>query len=150
MYKRNRLVEEMFNIKITATESSNSNSETDALSLILAGDDAYDAIFTHTGAAFQYATQGAVKNIHDIDTIHLDKPWWSRDIIENCTLGGNLYVLDGDISLHRLNNAMCLFFNKNVFDEIGIDYPYELVENGEWTFDEFETLVKQGAKDLDG
>jgi hypothetical protein len=150
VYKRNKLVEEMFNIEIIATESSNSNAETDALNPILAGDDAYDAIFSHTGAAFQYTTKGAVLNAHEIDSIHLDKPWWSRDIVENCTLNGNLYVLDGDISLHRLQNAMCMFFNKNIFDELGLEYPYELVELGEWTFDEFEELVKQGAKDLDG
>jgi len=150
VYKRNKLIEEMFNIEITATESSNSNAETDALNPILAGDDAYDAIFSHTGAAFQYTTKGAVLNAHEIDTIHLEKPWWSRDIVDNCTLNGNLYVLDGDISLHRLKSAMCLYFNKNIFDELGLEYPYELVEIGEWTFDEFEELVKQGAKDLDG
>jgi len=150
VYKRNKLIEEMFNIEITATESSDSNAETDALNPILAGDDAYDAIFSHTGTAFQYTTKGAVLNAHEIDTIHLEKPWWSKDIVENCTLNGNLYVLDGDISMHRLQSAMCLFFNKNIFDELGLEYPYELVEIGEWTFDEFEELVKQGAKDLDG
>ena len=74
VYTRNKLVESMYNITISATESSDSGSETDALNSILAGDDAYDAIFPHSRAAFSYATQGAVENFNDIKSIHLDKP----------------------------------------------------------------------------
>ncbi len=150
VYKRNKIVEDMFNISISANLSSTNNYETDALNAILAGDDAYDMILCHNGAAFTYATQGAVMNINEIDTIHLEKPWWSKDMVEGCNLGGNLYVLDGDISMHRLTYAMCLFFNKEIFNELGIEYPYDLVEYGEWTFDEFEDLVKQGVRDLNG
>jgi len=150
VYKRNKTIEEMFNITISANLASTDNYETDALNPILAGDDAYDMILCHNGAAFTYANQGAAVNLNDVDTIHLEKPWWSQDMVEGCNLGGNLYVLDGDISMHRVNYAMCLFFNKNIFDELGLEYPYEMVEYGEWTFDEFEELVKQGARDLDG
>ncbi len=150
VYKRNMLVQDMFNITISANLSSTNGHETDALNAILAGDDAYDMILCHNGAAFVYANRGAAVNLNTVDTIHLEKPWWSRDMVEGCNLGGNLYVLDGDISMHRLQYAMCLFFNKNMFDELGLEYPYELVEIGEWTFDEFESLVKQGPRDLDG
>ena len=59
-------------------------------------------------------------------------------------------MLDGDISPDGLGHAMCWYFNKNTFDELGLDYPYDLVLEGEWTFDEFEKLVSQGAKDLNG
>ena len=45
---------------------------------------------------------------------------------------------------------MSMFFNKNLFDELGFDYPYELVKDGEWTFDEFAYLAKKGGKDLVG
>ncbi len=150
VYKRNKVVEEMYNIEISATESSNSGYETDALTSILAGDDAYDIIFPHTGAAFTYAVQDALVNINDVSTIHLEQPWWSQDIRDSFDINGNLFVIDGDISMHRLEYAMCMYFNKRIFDELGIEYPYDLVEDGEWTFDEFEDIVKQGAKDLNG
>lgn len=150
VYTRNKLVESMYNITISATESSDSGSETDALNSILAGDDAYDAIFPHSRAAFSYATQGAVENFNDIKSIHLDKLWWSKDIVDSANINGYLYVLDGDISLHRLSYAMCMYFNKRIFDELGLSYPYDMVKNGTWTFDEFQKLVKKGAKDLNG
>ena len=57
---------------------------------------------------------------------------------------------DGDISINGLSNAMCILFNKRIFDELGYDYPYELVRDGEWTFDEFAYLAKKGGNDLNG
>lgn len=150
IYKRNPTVESMYNITISATQSSHSNYETDALNSILAGDDAYDAIFPHSRAAFSYATQHALLNINEIDSIHTENPWWSKDIVESANVNGNLYVLDGDISLARYKSVMCLFFNKRIFDELGLDYPYQMVKDGTWTFDEFAKLVKKGAKDLNG
>jgi len=150
VYRRNMAVEEKYGIKITASESSSNNFDTDALNSILAGDDAYDVIFAHSRAAFAYAVQGAAFNIHDISTIHPDMPWWSKNINDNCTVGGRLFVLDGDISVAGLSNAMCLLFNKRIFDEKGFDYPYEMVKDGDWTFDEFAYLAKKGGDDLNG
>lgn len=150
IYRRNKAVEERFNITITASESDNGDYETSALNSILAGDDAYDVIFTHSRAAFVYAVQGACYNVLDIDSLHLNKPWWSQNIVESCSLNNRLYVLDGDVSITGLSNAMALFFNKRIFDELGYDYPYEMVRNGTWTFDEFAYLVRKGGMDLNG
>ena len=149
-FRRNKLIEQMYGITITASESSSNNYDIDALNSILAGDDAYDLVFTHARAAFVYAVQGAAYNFRDIESIHLDKPWWTKDVVESCTINGKLYVLDGDISSKGLGATMCMVFNKRIFDELGFDYPYELVKEGDWTFDEFAYTVKKGAKDLNG
>lgn len=150
VFKRNETVKNLLNCNITATETSTSGGETEALNSILAGDDSYDLIFPHSRSSFQYAIQNTLINYNDVETIHLDKPWWSQDIIDSCNINGYLYVLDGDISTHRLNYAMMLYFNKTLFDELGFEYPYQKVLDGEWTFDEFAKLVKKGSKDLNG
>ncbi len=150
VYRRNETVKALFNIEISATESSSSGGETDALNSILAGDDQYDLIFPHTRSAFTYAVQNTLVNYNDVESIHLDKPWWSKDIIDSCNINGHLYVLDGDIATHRLSSAFCMYFNKSIFDELGLSYPYEMVLDGKWTFDEFSKLVKKGSKDLNG
>lgn len=150
IYERNKAVEERFGVEISIHESSDHNYETSALNSILAGDDAYDIIFTHSRAAFTYAVQGACVNFNDVKTLHLNKPWWSQDITDSCNINGRLFVLDGDISTSSLEAAMCMFFNKRIFDELGYDYPYELVDDGDWTFDEFAYYAKKGGADLDG
>lgn len=150
VFRRNKAVEERLHCTITASESSDSNYDTDALNAILAGDDAYDLIFPHSRAAMAYAVQGALVDVNTIDAIDLDAPWWSKDLRDACEVNGKLYFLDGDISSSGLSNAMCLFFNKRLFDELGFDYPYDMVVAGDWTFDEFSYLVKKGGKDLNG
>lgn len=150
VFRRNETVKQLLNIDISVTETSVSGSETEALSSILAGDDQYDMILTHSRSAFQYATQNTVINYNEVETLHLDKPWWNQDIVDSCNVNGHLYVIDGDIQTHSLNYSMCLFFNKRIFDELGIEYPYQKVRDGKWTFDEFEKLVKRGTKDMNG
>lgn len=150
VFKRNETVKNLLNIDISITETSTASAETEAMSTILAGDDQYDIIFTHSRSAFQYAVQHTLINYNDVDTIHLDKPWWHKDIAESCNVNGNLYVIDGDIQTSGMGSAMCVYFNKNLFDELGINYPYQMVKDGTWTFDEFSKLVKKGSKDLNG
>ncbi len=150
IYRRNETVKSLFNIDIVATESSSGGGETDALNSILAGDDQYDLIFPHSRSAFTYAVQNTLVNYNEVKSLHLDKPWWSKDIVDSCNVNGRLYVLDGDIATHRLTYAFCMYFNKTIFDELGLEYPYDLVLDGEWTFDAFSKLVKRGSKDLNG
>jgi len=149
VFKRNETVKGYFNIDIVSIESS-SNTADDAISSILAGDDQYDIMLPHSRTAFQYAIQDALVNFNDIKTIDTSKEWWSPDIIDSCNVNGHLYVLDGDISTHRLYYCFAMYFNKRIFDELGLEYPYQMVLDNNWTFDEFSKLVKKGSKDLNG
>ena len=149
VYRRNETVKSLFNIEITAIESSVTKAD-DAMNTILAGDDQFDVILPHSRAAFQYAVQNTLVNFNEVKTIHQDKEWWSKDILDSANINGHLYVLDGDISTHRLEYGFTMFFNKRIFDELGLDYPYQMALDGTWTFDEFSKLVKQGSKDLNG
>ena len=149
VYRRNETVKALLNCDITSIESSTDNAS-DALNTILAGDDQFDVIFPHSRVAFTYAVQKSLVNYNDIETIDLTNDWWSKDIVDSCNINGHLYVLDGDISTHRLSYAFTMYFNKRIFDELGIEYPYQQALDGEWTFDAFAKLVKQGSKDLNG
>ncbi len=149
VYRRNETVKALFNIDITAIRASDDSSAV-ALNNILAGDDEYDVIFPHARTAFSYALQDSIVNFLDVSTIDLTKEWWAKDLVDSCNINNHLYVLDGDISTKRLYYTYTVFFNKDIFDELGLDYPYQLVKEGKWTFDTFSKLVKQGGKDLNG
>lgn len=150
VYNRNKLVEQKYGITISATTSSSSDYETDALNTLLAGDDAYDLILPHSRAAFTYALNGVLMNWYDVPAIDLSKPWWIQDAKDSFTINDKLYVMDGDIVLGSLQYTNCILFNKDMFDELGLDYPYQLVRDGEWTFDTFVELAKKAKKDLNG
>ena len=151
IYRRNKTVEALFNVKITAVAASDAtNKANDATNAILAGDDQFDIILPHSRSAFQYAIQNTLVNFNEVTTIDQTKEWWSKDILDSANVNGYLYVLDGDISTHRLEYGFTMYFNQRFFDELGLDYTYQKAIDGEWTFDEFAKLVKQGAKDLNG
>ena len=149
VYRRNETVKTLFNIDISYIESTASNGG-DAINTILAGDDQFDVILPHSRTAFQYAVQNTVVNFNNVKTLDLTKEWWSKDIVDSANINGHLYVLDGDFQTQRLSSAFTMYFNKRIFDELGLDYPYNLVLNDNWTFDAFSKLVKQGTKDLNG
>lgn len=48
------------------------------------------------------------------------------------------------------SNGTGVFFNTSLFDREGLESPYELYKNGEWTWDKMIELAKAATKDTDG
>lgn len=149
VYRRNEIIKALFNVDITVTKSY-TDTTSEAINQILAGNDKYDIIFPDAKTAFDYAVRGACVDFNTVSSIDKTKEWWAKDIVDSCNVNGHLYVLDGGISVSSLSSARCMLFNKHIFDEIGYEYPYRLVSDGNWTFDEFSKLAKQGVMDLNG
>ena len=147
VYKRNRKVEELLGVKFEVFKSS-CDWENDALTPILSGEDAYDAIAAHAQFAFNYGLEGAALDWLKVDNLDLTKSWWNQDAIENFTIAGKLYQADGSISYAALSQTDCMVFNKKLLDDYGFEYPYDIVDSGKWTFDRFEEMVKAVGSDL--
>jgi len=151
IYARNQTISEKFDINIEAIRSSNSNYETDAVSTILANDDAYEVILPHARAAFKYAEQRLLLDWNtQLPYVDLEQPWWNQSAAENFSIAGRLFAMTGDISYKGLGSATVMLFNTDVFDALELDYPYEAVKIGEWTFDKFKELAQVGTMDLNG
>jgi len=70
--------------------------------------------------------------------------------LKNLSIGGQSYFISGDVGYFYIAAVHALLFNKKLFQDEKIDFPYEMVRNGTWTFDEFEQIVLRGNKDLNG
>lgn len=151
IYNRNATVSERFGVKFELIRSSNNNYETDGVSSILAGEDAYDIIVPHARAAFKYAEQSLCLDWNeDLTYVDLDKPWWDQDARKSFEINGKLFTMVGDISYLALAQTDCMLFNKTLFDRYNEEYLYQKVLDNEWTFDEFSRLVKLCSDDLNG
>lgn len=65
--------------------------------------------------------------------------------LEEGTYEGRLY------GLNMLGGGHIIYYNKKLFDEAGIPYPYDLYRRGEWTMDKFvEVARKLTKKDSNG
>ena len=152
VFQRNRAVEERFNITIsTVLHPEEWHRGMDGANAIRAGDDAFDLMLTHGRIAYQFAQQGLVIDwISSMPYVDLSQVWWNQDVLNDSTMFGMVFCVAGDISYRGLSATFCKIFNKELFQDLGIDFPYESVLDGTWTLDKFASILRMGAADLDG
>ncbi len=151
IFQRNAKVGERFNVVFEVIPSSNANYETDGIKSILANEDAYDIVIPHARASFTYALQKLVLDWNSgLPFVDLEKPWWDQTAKENLRINNKLFMMVGDISYKNLGATNAMMFNKNLFDDLGMDYPYQLVYDNTWTFEKFVEYAERGTLDLNG
>ncbi len=150
IYDRNRLVEQRFGVEIEVLEAEDAMCKS-AKDTILAGDDSYDVVAAHARGLTQLAANGVFLEWNEyLPYINLDKPWWSQDARDSFEVCGKIYFCSGDLFTNNLGSTYGMFYNKDIFEKLKIENIYETVNNGEWTFDLFQTYAKQGSDDLNG
>ncbi len=73
---------------------------------------------------------------------------WNSAILSLTSIGKGIYGVSAGASEPR----QCLFFNKRVLEEVGIDWNqiYDMQQNGTWTWTAFEDLLRRVHRDTDG
>ena len=92
------------------------------------------------------------QNILEMEYIHPNHSWWIQDLIDQNSINGQLYFLGGDICRSLYSSIGCVFTNLDVAAnfQLGVDF-YDLVNEGDWTMEEFFNLFKRvSADDGDG
>ena len=148
VYIRNAIVEEGLNIVIESTLVAGPESR--ARRSIQAGDDAFDVIFTDSAHAGNLASQGLYLNLHDVPGLNLENWYWNQRAHESAELLGKLYFTTSDANIITNDAIWVLYFNKKIHQDLGMDCPYQLVKDGQWTTDAMYTMARTAARDLDG
>lgn len=149
VYARNLAVEEKFNIKIESTGDVNDNLLQTVKESVMAGDEPYDFYFSDCHAA-ALAPEGYFYELNSLPGLDLSNPWWDKAGIAGMSVGNKLYLITGDISPSSLLTSSCMVFNKDLHDEAGIEYPYDMVRNGEWTIIKLAEITADLTRDLNG
>ena len=81
------------------------------------------------------------------DLIDLSDEQWNAGDVAFMTKGGDVY----GVATGHSEPRQCLYFNKRVLEEAGIDWNtiYDMQADGTWTWEAFETMLKQIQKDTD-
>lgn len=142
-------VEERFNCSIVMLEGGDPyEMEGNTKTIILAGDDGFDIAVGHDGIMRSMGTQGMFYNMKDIEQFNFDKPWWTPTMeLEYC---GQLFFASTYLSHTNLHWTRALMFNKDFMTNLNIEFPYDTVREGKWTFDAMTTLVEGTFTDVDG
>ena len=150
LYKRRLAIEERYNVQVN--EIQNASPWDSARKSILAGDALYDLLVVPISNMKDLASQSLLADIYTIPYIKdaLDKPWWDQKLKRDLSINGKLYFQAGNIVLRDKLRVSCLYFNKDMFKSVGIEYPYQYVYEGTWTIDTLMEISKGVNADLDG
>ncbi len=150
VHRRNRAVEEKYNVVIAPTTESGDISGGDMMKReVQAGLDDHDLFFLSSHSA-NLAANGYTYCLSDLPQLDLSASWWDQACIEGLSIGGNVYMLTGDISPSSLLMSSCIAFNKNLLSANDIEYPYVMAEEGRWTLDALAAMTKGLTQDLNG
>lgn len=149
VFRRNLQVEETYNITIEATAMDFGALNALIQKNVSAGDNTYD-LHMSNATAYTLASGGYLLALNDMPGLDISKPWWDQDAISGMSIGGNIYMITGDITPNGMLSSECVLFNKKLFDDRGIDYPYESSFAGTWTLDEMYTICGNLSEDING
>ena len=111
------------------------------------------AIYGHNAYELYKPVQAKIyKNWNKMgNMIDLTAERWDQMVNNGVTWNGVLYGLTGDLGYSKLQGAMATFCNVALLDEIGYTTEdlYQMVEDKEWTFEVFESIVKDIYIDSD-
>lgn len=156
VYRRNEYMREKFNVNITNEDLIKFNSATGSgvgftklYTDYISGDKTYDAAMVGTYDVATLAYSGYIHDLNAIENLNLSKSYWDQKANEDLSIGGKMFYTTGDITIidNMVTNA--ILFNKVMIKNYGLDNPYTLVEDNEWTLEKFGSLVKAVGEDKD-
>ncbi len=155
LYDRDLSVETRLNVNIVQKGESYTWDTKDIYldkirSSVLANDGAYDI------ASGQYATlpglaqEGVFLDLMNQKHLDFSKTYWVQQLIEETSIAGRLYLAGGDLSVTSTKQVFCMYYNKTMQENMGIENLEEAAHAGTWTSDKLKTLISGVYQDLDG
>ena len=144
-YERNFLVEQEMNIKITEETQSFSDLASYAKTLILTGEDVYDAMYIPQQQLTPLISENLFYDLLEIEELHTDHIWWDQPMIRRNTIENRLFFATSDLNLMAFEGIWCMYFNEDMMIELGLDLPFKLALDGKWTFDELKKYCSAAA-----
>ncbi len=151
IYTRNKTIEEAFNVAFGVTYyADNSATTAAAKKSISAGDDAFDVIYVHFQSTNSLVQEGMLLDLNTVDNLDLSRDWWDQNMIESLEINGRMMYATGDISPLMNLRSYAMVINKDMCAELGMEAPYQIVRDGQWTAERFTGYVKGVNQDVNG
>ncbi|MBR5285838.1 MAG: hypothetical protein IKU30_02975 [Clostridia bacterium] len=127
-----------------AVTANGGQSVTDAVkNQVTSGLHEYDIVFETLGIAPALATNKYVLDLKTVPGINLNDPWWDQNAVNDLSIGGKVYFVNGDINTYDDQGTWVIMFNKTLKAKLGIEEDfYQLVRDNKWTYDKFAEICK--------
>lgn len=147
-YTRNRALEERLNFTLSVIEEGDPDGALDKA--VNAGEDLYDVSYTRTDLTASNVSKNLYANILDLPGIDLEAPWWDPEFNTGLLLRNKyLYQASSSFNVSTFIRSVAVVFNKDILLNNGLELPYDMARNGEWTYDVMKTYAET-ARNLNG
>ncbi len=152
IFNRNLGLESRLKVKIANTEITGDDGAgiRELENAVTAGSTDYDIFCSNSYSTAKAAYNGHLLNLADMKYVDLSKEYWSQGLNEAASIGGKQFIASGPMSLGFYRYMMVSMFNKDLFLDAGIDFPYQMVLDGKWTLDYQNQLSETFYVDLNG
>ena len=151
VYDRNATVEEIYDVVITSEYICVDQGYNTALRANhSSGEDRFQVITQRSYEIKTLVLERLMTNMFDLTNLHTDMPWWNQDSVSAFTLGSSLFFAAPEMLLRDKAATACVYYNGKIATDKGIPDLYELVNDGDWTFEEFISIAEGVAASLDG
>ncbi|MBR4962155.1 MAG: hypothetical protein IKY52_14755, partial [Clostridia bacterium] len=151
LFERTTYLEDYYNVKFDEIIEPGNIDPNKVIANIQAGDAACDMFYSDIAwQGYNIVIKGGVYPVDMVKGIQIDKPYWASEITEALTIADSFYFPAGPISPRYYGSAYVLMFNRDIVEDMNLDDPYTLVEEGAWTIDKMMDMALQSYRDLDG
>ncbi len=146
-YKRMKNVEDKLGIKFSVFNPKSNNGD-DLKKTIQTNDYEFDmSCITPRGSA-ALSQSNFLVNLKSIPSLDLGAPWWDQNCVKDLSIDNKLYMVTGDIEIGYKKTIAIILFNKGMASDYQIDDPYTHMANNTWTIDNFISMARNAASDL--
>lgn len=151
VFERNEKLKSLYNFNISVVESGSTSYPIKIINNVLAGEAPADVVTAGGYDMTKMALQGVLFDLKNVDGLNLDEQWWNTTLNNQLSIANTLYYMSGDIICEDNMAVRCLFFNKTMASNHGLDPAslYSMAEKGEWTMEEMFQMAGKCYSDKD-
>lgn len=133
---RNKMVEDKYNITVSAISADAESMLDDAKSSALSGMYYSDVMSIPIGKTALFVAEGVLTNLRSLPSLDLSKPYFNQSSVEAMTAGYDTYGVAGEAT-PASQDLPAVFFNRDLIDSLTDMSPYDDAEGGTFTWDRF-------------
>ena len=152
LLERNSRIEEKYNIKFVQSDINDPSAT--IRNTVRAGDNAYELMIDIIRNTANLGAQSMLLDLYNApyisESLALNNPWWCKSLTQDLAINNTLYFQTGDLLMFDKLRLAIVYFNKDMFQTLGYDYPYQMVHDGTWTIDRLAEFTRGVNQDLNG
>ncbi|MBQ8642463.1 MAG: hypothetical protein IJ480_09630 [Clostridia bacterium] len=151
IYNRNSTVSERFNVELVfQNDGAYNDAAVTMKNTVLASEDLYDLVCNGNIEMGLYVAENIYLDFNLVPYVDFTQPWWSKYVLTDMAYKGVIFMALGSLDMSHYANLACMYYNRDLAAEYGLEDIYSIVEEGRWTFDKFKETITGIYQDVNG